>query len=99
MRPSKRKIETACPLPVLAYFLVIFRRQFERAALVEAALQIVLRLKDRDVFVYRCQGRQFQTARDLLVAWTISVLRDERRDAIEHLLLPFGDRHTPILGE
>src|ERR1019366_3628565 len=69
------------------------RRQFQRAALVEPAFQVVLGLQHRDMLVHRGQRRQFEPARDLLKARAVAIFVDKIGDEIQHLLLPLRQCH------
>ena len=79
-----------------------FGGDFQRAALIEAALEVVLRLEDRDVFVHGGERGQVQPPGNFLIARAVAVFVDEPGDEIEHLLLPLGECHESppsIVGE
>src|ERR1017187_4945233 len=78
--------------------LHIPRRQFQRPALVEPALQVVLCLHHPDVLVYRGQRPKFQSARDLLKARAVAIFVHKIGDEIQHLFLPLRQCHRNSLA-
>src|SRR5579863_8258640 len=84
---------------VLAFLLVIARRDFQGPALIEPALDVVLAFQSHDVFVHggeRCQAQPF---RDFLIAGTVSLFVQESREEVQEFLLAFGEGHRSIVGE
>ena len=77
-------------------FLQELGAEFERPALVEAALQVALVLKRGDVLVHGGERCQLQPVRDFVVAGAISLLIPEVGNQVEQLPLPFGQRHRWI---
>src|SRR6516225_6108688 len=82
---------------MLPLLLIVFARDLQRPALVEPALQILLRRERRDVLVNRCERSQIHTLRYLLVTGAVTVFFEEASQEIQELLLASCDGHICLL--
>src|ERR1700683_4664092 len=84
---------------MLALLFVIARRNFQRPALIESALDVMLGLQRHDVLVHSGQRSQAQPVGDFLIAGTVPLLVQETGEEVQEFLLPFGKGHSDIVGE
>jgi len=83
-------VERVQLLPVGAHLVVVLRRDLQRAAAVEAALEVALLLHHLQVLVDRRDGRQVHVLSDFFEARAVVILGDKLRQEVQHLLLSFG---------
>ena len=80
-------------------FFVELRRDFQRAALIESALDIMFPFKRHDVLMHRGERRKIQPLGDFLITGAVAPFFEKSGQEVEKLFLTFGKCHKDIIGE